>query len=257
MIETEQKLTDKSSLYDIVMKDISFKDIEKEYEEFVYIVSHDLSAPLRHVKEFTRLLLSSIDKDLSPEQASYANFIDLSLRRLDVMQKALLRMSRINTRQAEFSLINMSDFVANRIENLDLSKCATNSSITVDPLPSIYADRKMIAVLIDSLIDNACRYGCVDGEQKVHISCKETDTDTVFEISDNGIGIDSQFYDVVFTMFRRLHNQDEYGGGVGAGLAISSKIIEHHKGHIFIQSELDQGTSVYFSIPKFNLTKTI
>lgn len=105
-------------------------------------------------------------------------------------------------------------------------------------------------MLFTQIIDNACRYGSNDGEQKVSIQSYERENEIVFEIKDDGIGIDSAFTEVVFNMFRRLHGQDAYGGGIGAGLTMAQKIIFYHQGNIWIKSKLHEGTSVLFSLPK-------
>ena len=108
----------------------------------------------------------------------------------------------------------------------------------------------MVQILFTQLIDNACRYGSRNGNQNVEIKSYERDEEIIFEISDNGIGIDSAFNEVVFNMFRRLHGQDDFGGGIGAGLTIAQKIIDHHKGRVWIKSKLGEGTTVLFSLPK-------
>ena len=107
----------------------------------------------------------------------------------------------------------------------------------------------MIESLFSCLIDNACRYSPHNGQQEIFLKTYGQNNEIVFEIRDNGIGMDSEFCEVVFNMFRRLHNQDEYGGGVGAGLTLSKKIIEYHGGNIWIKSKLDVGTSIFFSLP--------
>ena len=246
----QSKNTKSQNLLDVTLKDIHFDNLSREYGEFVYIVSHDLNAPLRHLKEFSQLLASSLEGGITDDQKTYVSFIHQSLKRLDAMQQALLDFSRINTLKKSNKIINSNFIVEQTLEHIAQEIDIKSTNVSYKNLPSIYGDPILIGKLFSCLIKNAAQYHFDDGQKNISIRSYEDNSQVIFEIEDNGIGIDSQFCEAVFTMFRRLHNQDEYGGGVGAGLAIAKKIIESHNGNIWIESKITMGTKVYFSIPK-------
>lgn len=233
----------------VKLDDLQFDDAIKSYEEFVYIVSHDFSAPIRHVSEFTRLLTQSLP-EVGEDQELYIHYIQTALKRMSDMQSALLTLSRLTTVEQRFENIDTQNLVKNIIENIDFSNYSTRPTFSYDQLLPAQAVPNMARILFTQIIDNACRYGSDDGKQKISIESYEREQETVFEIKDNGIGIDSEFTEVIFNMFRRLHGQDDYGGGIGAGLSIAKKIVAHHRGHIWVKSKVHEGTSVLFSLPK-------
>ena len=235
---------------DIILKDINYDNLVREYGEFVYIVSHDLNAPLRHLKEFSHLLVNSLENTINDDQKTYVSFINQSLSRLDSMQHALLEFSRINTLQKSKKTINSNYCIARTIRQMAKDIDIRSVNIYYKSLPDIYGDPLLISKLFYCLIKNATQYHFNDGQKTIYIRSKQDEKQIIFEIEDNGIGIDSQFCEAVFTMFRRLHNQDEYGGGTGAGLAIAKKIVEIHNGHIWIESKATMGTKVLVSFPK-------
>lgn len=242
---------------DIILKDIHYDSLAREYGEFVYIVSHDLNAPLRHLKEFSQLLVNSLNEDINQDQKTYVSFINRSLQRLETMQQSLLDFSRINTLKKSNKVINSNFLVSRSLEQIAEKVDLTSFNISYSDLPNIYGDPILIGKLFFCLLKNATQYHFDDGQKNISIQSHEDESEIIFEITDNGIGIDSQFCEAVFTMFRRLHNQDEYGGGVGAGLTISKKIIENHGGNIWIESKVTMGTKVYFSLPKPNASTTV
>jgi light-regulated signal transduction histidine kinase (bacteriophytochrome) len=235
----------------ISLNDLQFNNAVKDYESFVYIVSHDFNAPIRQISEFMRLLTDSLD-DLGDDQILYVHFIKDALKRMFDMQSALLKLSRLTSNDYQFTAVDTQEIVRNIINQTETETedYLTYPKITYTDLPIAYGVTTMLDTLFRTLIDNACRYGSENGEQKIHIKSYDRQDQTVFEITDNGIGIDAAFTEVVFDMFRRLHGQDDYGGGVGAGLTIAQKIIDYHQGNIWIKSKIGQGTTVLFSLPK-------
>ena len=236
-------------LQDVSLNDISFDEIVKDYEDFVYIVSHDYGTSISHIEEFTTLLKNSIS-DMQDDQKLYINYIESSLDRIHLMQDALLELSNINTGHYKKEKVSAQKILEKVISKIDFDDYELNPVISCEPLPVIWGVPSMMENLFYCLIDNACRYSPHNGQQEIFLKGYEQNNEIIFEIKDNGIGIDSEFCEVVFNMFHRLHNQDEYGGGVGAGLTLSKKIIEYHGGNIWLKSQLDVGTSVLFSLPK-------
>jgi chemotaxis family two-component system sensor kinase Cph1 len=123
----------------------------------------------------------------------------------------------------------------------------TGATITYDALPTVIADSTQLMQLFQNLIGNAIKFHSEQPPQ-IHIGAERLEDAWLFSVRDNGIGIDPQFSDRIFVIFQRLHTRDEYTG-TGMGLAICKKIIECHRGRIWVESQLDQGATFYFTIP--------
>ncbi|WP_231551369.1 ATP-binding protein [Methanobacterium sp. SMA-27] len=130
---------------------------------------------------------------------------------------------------------------------MKVSIAENNAVITHDPLPTIYGDENLMVELFQNLIYNAIKYRSHETPQ-IHISSKKEQNQYIFSVKDNGIGIDPKHLERIFTIFQRLHGNDEYEG-TGIGLSIAQKIIERHNGRIWVESQLGKGTTFYFTIP--------
>ena len=131
-----------------------------------------------------------------------------------------------------------------------------NATVTIETkLPKIICDQSRIGQVFQNLITNGIKYN--DNTRKhIWINYKDTEDFHLFSVKDNGIGIAKEHYELIFKIFRRLHAKEEYGGGTGAGLTLTKKIIERHDGNIWIESKLGKGTTFYFSISK-NITSQV
>ncbi|MCK6419034.1 MAG: ATP-binding protein [Alphaproteobacteria bacterium] len=221
--------------------------IAKEYEEFAYIVSHDLNAPLRHIREFTRLLIDA-RANPSKEEKEYIGFLEISLRRLDQMQQALLTFSRLNTRAAPLREIDCNVALRATLDNLIGTINAKKAKIEIDTLPTIIAEPHQFQLLLFFLIDNALKF-CTELPPHLQIRANKEEKRFVFEVRDHGIGIPAPYHKEVFKFFRRLHTGDRYPG-IGAGLTLAQKIVHRHGGEIWIESPPQGGTSVIFTCPR-------
>lgn len=233
---------------DLSLNDIGFQEFQEtieDYESFISVLSHDFASPIRHIKEFSKLLRQSM-QHLGEDQGLYFDYIEKSLKRLEQMQDALMQIMDITPSSYQKSDVSMQEILEETVKKIDFSDYKVNPVISCEPLPIIKASPDLMRTLMFHLIDNACRYSPDNGEQTVFIKAQDDNKHITFEVRDNGIGIDNEFTKVVFNVFRRLHNQDEYGGGIGAGLTICKKIVEAHGGKIWINSKLDKGSSVFF-----------
>lgn len=231
------------------LNDIGFNELSEtveDYESFISVISHDFSASIRHIKEFSSLLKSSITT-LEDDQGLYFSYIEKSLVRLDKMQSALMTLNDIQNKTHKVSNVDMQDMLQRVVKQLDFTNYKTEVEITCEPLPTIKAVPELMETLLFHLLDNACRYSPDNGKQTVFLRTFDHEGKTAFEVRDNGIGIDNEFCKNVFHIFRRLHAQGDFGDGIGAGLTIAKKIIDAHVGKIWIKSKLDHGTSVFFT----------
>lgn len=223
------------------------QQIIREYEDFAYIVSHDLNAPLRHVKEFTRLLIGMRQHNLNEEEKDYVHFLEQSLHKLDDMQRALLTFSRLNTHTGPLRETNFNHAVNAALKDLKNIMDEYDPLFNCADLPALVADPIQIQLLFFHLIENALKFHDSDKKRRISIHATDQGKSWLFEIKDNGIGIPKKDYEEVFRMFKQLE-PGKYPG-TGAGLTIARKIVQRHGGEIFIESEMDDGTSVFFRLP--------
>jgi signal transduction histidine kinase len=135
------------------------------------------------------------------------------------------------------------------LENLAPQIAGTGADIVVDSLPTISGDSRRLTLLLQNLLDNALRFASDERKPQIRIEVQERDGSWQVCIHDNGIGIDPRYHDRIFEVFKRLHPRGRYDG-TGIGLSIARKIVEQHRGRIWIESELGVGTAVCFTLPK-------
>jgi len=219
----------------------------KELEEFAYITSHDLREPLRMITSFLQLLERRYKDQLDEDANEFIGFAVDGAKRLDAMTHDLLQYSRINREKREIKPVNFEHVLEEALLNLKVPIEESNAVITHDPLPTINGDEQLKIRLFQNLIGNAIKYRSQESP-KIHISAKKEKNQYLFCIKDNGIGMSPKHLKKIFTIFQRLHTKEEYEG-TGIGLAIAQKIVHQHSGQIWAESELEKGSTIYFTIP--------
>ncbi len=219
----------------------------KELEQFAYITSHDLREPLRMITSFLQLLERRYKDQLDQDANEFIGFAVDGAKRLDAMTNDLLQYSKITSKKREITPVNFEHVLEHALTNLKVPIEENKAVITHDPLPTINGDEQLKVQLFQNLIGNAIKYR---GEEnpKIHISATKEKNSYLFSIKDNGIGISSEHLERIFTIFQRLHTNDEYEG-TGIGLSIAQKIVYQQGGVIWAESELDKGSTFYFTIP--------
>ena len=221
-----------------------------ELQQFAYITSHDLQEPLRTIASFTQLLERRYKNKMGTDADEFIEFIVDAATRMKEMIQGLLDYSRIGTRGGEFSLIDIEEVLITVLSNLHAAISESKAKITYDKLPTVIADKNQLIQLFQNMISNAIKFKKDNVAPKIHISAikDEKKEEFIFSVSDNGIGLEPQYKDKIFEVFKRLHTMDEYKGA-GIGLAISKRIIERHGGRIWVESELGEGSTFYFTLP--------
>jgi len=220
----------------------------EDYKRFLYIVSHDLKAPVRHLEFFTKALFESLEGNVNEDDQEKIGYIKKSMFRLKNMQDALLELSRVVANQEDVGVIQCQGLVEDVIGSLEFEN---DTEISVEDLPDIQGRLGQIRTVFKNLIQNAIIFN--DNDQKIISIFAEQDTEHVkFIVRDNGIGINDEYRHDIFDMFRRLHVESNYGGGTGAGLALAKSIIELHGGEIWVEGNEGGGTDVVFTIPVEN-----
>jgi PAS domain S-box-containing protein len=226
---------------------------KREFEGFIHIASHDLREPLRKISSFGALLQEALEDKLDEDQAENLSFMTDGAKRMQTMIDDLLTLSRIATKAKPYQSIDMGA-VVNNISKFELASMLedTKGEILIpSPLLSICGDPSQMHQLFQNLIANGLKFHKENIPPRVTITNALTENNMVrFTIQDNGIGIDAKYHDQIFVMFKRLHSTNKYRG-TGIGLAICKKIVERHSGEIGVTSRRAEGTSVWFTLPRF------
>ncbi len=214
---------------------------------FAYIASHDLREPLRMITSFLQLLERRYANKLDHDANEFIDFAVEGAKRLDNMINDLLEYSKITNKEKEFVPLKLENVLEEALMNLIVQIEESKAVITYDPLPTVNGDEKLLVMLFQNIIANAIKYRRNE-IPKIHISSKKEDEKYIISIKDNGIGIDPKHLTRIFTIFQRLHRNDEYEG-TGIGLAIVENIVHQHGGQIWVESEIGKGSTFYFTIP--------
>lgn len=227
------------------------ESINAELRDFVYIASHDLREPLRKISSFGYLLKESLGGKLDTDDQENFEFMIDGADRMTKMIEGLLVYSRLNKDIESFEAVDLNEIVE-QLEQLELNVLLqeTNTIIEVsDAMPKVFGDCVQIKQLLQNLISNGIKYREENTGPRIIITAKQIDGEQVrVEVRDNGIGIQQEYHDDIFKMFRRLHSRQKYEG-TGIGLAVCKKIVKRHKGLIGVESEPGQGSVFWFALP--------
>jgi PAS domain S-box-containing protein len=220
----------------------------KELEQFAYIASHDLQEPLRMVSSFMQLLNKKYKPQLDETAKQYIDFAVDGAERMKALIIDLLSFSRIGIEKQINDTVNLNIIIDEVKLNLAASITESNAKIKAGTFPVIQANKIQMLQLFQNLISNAIKYRS-ERTPEIEIGYNEESTHYIFYVKDNGIGIDSNYFDKIFIIFQRLHNKTAYPG-TGVGLSICKKIVEKHGGKFTVESEPGAGSIFNFSIPK-------
>lgn len=223
--------------------------LKEEYQDFAYIVSHDLSAPLRSISGFSDIIRSKHQNKFDENALKNFEYITKSVKDMKSILNALLDFSRLNTQKNAFENCEFAKALEEAQENLSELIETKQASIQSSVLPSLYADHDQIALLFYHLLHNALLYQKDKHFPEIAIKAKECELHWEFSIQDNGIGIKQNSQDKVFKTLRRAVTANEYPG-IGMGLSISKKIVQRHQGNIWVESLPNHGSTFYFTIAK-------
>ncbi len=218
----------------------------RDLEQYMYVVSHDLQEPLRMVTSYMQLLSRRYHGRLDKDADQFIDFAVDGGQRMQALIKALLEYSRVGAREKSTKPVNTDKVLNQVLANLKVATEECNAVITRDLLPKVWADESQLVQLFQNLLSNAIKFR---GKTpvRIHISAERQTSDWLFSIRDNGVGIDPNFSERIFAIFQRLHTAADYPG-TGIGLAICRKIVEHHGGRIWVSSEPGAGATFFFSL---------
>ena len=236
----------KKAYEEIEKRTLDFERSNEDLKHFAYVASHDLREPLRMITSFLQLLEKRYKDNLDQEANTFIEFAVDGAKRLDNMINDLIEYSKVTNNKMEFSSIKLENVLNEALISLMVPIKENNAIITYDTLPVVNGNKQLLIQLFQNLIGNAIKYRSQDDPQ-IHISALKEKDQYLFSVNDNGIGMDSEHINRIFTIFQRLHRNDEYEG-TGIGLAIAQKIVYQHGGQIWVESELGNGSTFYFTI---------
>jgi PAS domain S-box-containing protein len=248
VLETNRDITERKKTEKKMNKTMGeLERSNQELERFAYVSSHDLQEPLRMITLYSQLLERRYRDSLDSDADDFIEYIVENAKRMKQLIDDLLSFSRVNTDVKDFMYVDLEAVLDSVLSSLAMSIEEFNINITHDPLPSLLADSTQMVQVFQNLLINAIKFR---GEEppEIHISAEKGEGEWTFSISDNGIGIKPEHQKQIFEVFKRLHTREEYPG-TGIGLSICQKIIRHHGGRIWLESELGKGTTFYFTIP--------
>ena len=218
-----------------------------DLEQFAYVASHDLQEPLRSVMGFAGLLSRRYESKLDGDGRRFITRIVNAASRMQRLIEDLLTYSRVGRDVKEFIPTDCDALVDQEISVLRAAIDESGAVVTHDPLPTLAANDALLGQVFRNLIGNAIKFRGQESP-RIHVSAERTEGGWAFSVRDNGIGIDSQYAQRIFTIFQRLHARDEYPG-TGIGLAICKKAVERLGGRIWVESQQGQGSTFHFIVP--------
>lgn len=220
----------------------------RELEQFAFVVSHDLQAPLRNMQSFAKLLEKRHGAALNDEAREFLGYIRSSGVDMERLISDLLQLSRVNPKRASIERVRAGEVLATALSNLRTDIEARGAVVEQAELPEVFADAGLLTQLFQNLLANAIKFQKANTQPKVKVGVELIRGEWRFSIADNGIGIAEKNVGRLFQVFRRLHTAEEYPG-TGIGLALCKKIVSLHGGRIWLESKLGEGTTFFFTLP--------
>jgi signal transduction histidine kinase len=219
----------------------------QELQQFAYVASHDLQEPLRAVAGYLGLIDERFRDKLDDKGRHYMAGALEGAERMHTLINDLLDLSRVGTRGGEFQSADLNAVLDIALKNLSVTVQQANAVVTRSPLPTLAVDANQIVMLFQNLMGNAVKFHG-GRPPEIDVSARWQAGHWVFAVRDNGIGIEPQYYEQIFQIFRRLHTRKQYPG-TGIGLAVCKKIVERHGGRIWVQSQPGLGSTFLFTLP--------
>jgi len=247
VIATIRDVTDyKKAQKALLKKTTELERTNAELEQFVYIASHDLREPLIGVAGYASLLQRRIGDKLDEQETRWLSQILEGTKAMEQKLDDMLLLSRAGRNLPNGHGFPLGAAVDEARRNLAASLTKTEATIDVEHLPLVKGDRSMIAQVFQNLFSNSIKYRG-DQPPKIEVKAKTENNEVTVSVKDYGIGFDMRHAERIFKVFQRLYTIEEYPG-TGIGLAIVKKIVERHKGRIWVESTPDKGATFYFTL---------
>lgn len=233
------------------------RDLQKsnaDLTQFAYVASHDLQEPLRMVGSYVGLLARRYRGKLDETADEYIQFAVDGATRMQALISDLLVYSRAGTQAVQKEPVPFANIVQRALANLSLAISEASASVRCGELPVVEADAVKLSQVLQNLIGNAVKFRKPGTIPEITILATKVGNEWLFSVGDNGIGFDTRYTEKIFQVFQRLHGVGKYSGN-GIGLAISKRIVEHHGGRLWADSQLGVGSTFFFTLPVSNETE--
>jgi PAS domain S-box-containing protein len=219
-----------------------------DLEQFAFSASHDLQEPLRSIKIYSELLARRHADLINEDAKTFLTFVQQGATRMEMLVRDLLSYTRVSALEDTDETVDANEALQAALANLAGAISETGATITADSLPTVSVHAMHLQQVFQNIIGNAIKYRSPDRLAEVHVAAKRQNAFWSFAVSDNGIGIDPQYKENIFGLFKRLHTSDDYSG-TGIGLAICRRVLERYGGRIWVDSEPGQGSTFRFTLP--------
>jgi PAS domain S-box-containing protein len=220
----------------------------QDLEQFAFSATHDLQEPLRSVKIYSELLAKRHGDTVDEEARKFITFVHSGATRMEMLVRDLLAYTQVAKSDAPSETADANEALNGALANLGGAISECGAQISADPLPSLPVHGMHLQLVFQNLIGNAIKYRSPDRPPLVHVGVELQDGHWLFAVTDNGIGIDPEYKENIFGLFKRLHTSDEYSG-TGIGLAICQRIVDRYHGRIWVESEPGRGSTFRFKLP--------
>jgi signal transduction histidine kinase len=219
----------------------------RDLEQFAYVASHDLQEPLRKVASFCQMLQRRYSGQLDERADQYIEFAVDGAKRMQALINDLLAFSRVGRLSGASVEVDLQACFDQAVRNLELRIQETDAVVTSGPLPRVWGEPALLTMLLQNLVGNALKFAG-PAPPRVHVAARRGGDEWELSCHDEGIGIQARFAERIFVIFQRLHARDEYEG-TGIGLAMCKKIVEHHGGRIWLDTDVQSGTTFRWTLP--------
>lgn len=228
---------------------VKIEKYSSEMEEFAYLAAHDLKAPIRAIQSFVKLLDKKHKNLWDEKDEKYLFFIVESTTKMNHLIDDLLEYSKNNLNNDNEIKFNLKELIFDVFRRLTYDISEIKPELICDEMPTITHSKIAFTLLFHNLIGNGLKYQNKNTTPIIKVHFKENVTHWIFSVEDNGIGIENEYFEIIFKPFKRLHTNSEYQGN-GLGLAVCAKIIDNLKGSIMLDSTPGKGSTFTISIPK-------
>lgn len=239
-IELEKRVADRTA---------KLREAVAELESFAYTVSHDMKSPMRAVDGYVQILLEDFGDKLDSDAVEMLNNIRTISRESIDMINMILQYSKTSAAVLNREPVDLEAMVTEVFNELKLGYPDRDIRLTIETgLPGVSVDRILFRQLLQNIISNSMKFTAIRDKALIAVGCTITQDSYVFYVRDNGVGFDMKYSGKLFGLFQRLHTPDEFDGS-GIGLVTVKKIIEKHDGKVWIEGKVDEGATVYFTLP--------
>jgi PAS domain S-box-containing protein len=237
-----------TDIHDSKVLQLELERVNQDLEQFAYTASHDLQEPLRTVRIFTELLAERRGVNFDAQEREFLAHVQDGASRMELLVHDILSYTKAAKVERPAEPADAGAAVQSALANLAGAIAETGAAIDCGQLPFVPVPATQLQQLFQNLVGNALKYHRPGVPPVVSISARKNDGKWVFSVSDNGIGIEPEFREKIFGLFKRLHTRDEYSG-TGIGLALCQRIVERYQGRIWVESEPGRGSTFHFTVP--------